>query len=102
MGHQIINDSIRADITKLNHHLQAVVVVVQWLSRVQLPTPRTAALQAPPSTGLPRQGHWRRAPIPSQGILPDAAIEPRLLRCKQTLHCLSHQGSPALGRNSLK
>ena len=39
---------------------------IQSLSRVQLcETPETAAHQAPPSLGFPRQEHWSGLPFPS-------------------------------------
>ena len=48
------------------------------LSRVQLfATPWTAASQAPPSMGFPRQEDWSGPPFPSPGDLPDSGIEPR-------------------------
>ena len=38
---------------------------VKSLSRVRLlVTPRTAAYQAPPSTGFSRQGYWSGLPLP--------------------------------------
>ena len=40
-------------------------------------TPRTAALQAPPSQGCSRQGCWSGLPFPSPGDLPNPGIEPR-------------------------
>ena len=40
------------------------VVVVQWLTRVQLVTPWTAACQAPLSMGFSRQEHWGGLPFP--------------------------------------
>ena len=41
-------------------------VKVKSLSRVQLlATPWTAAYQAPPSMGFPRQEHWSGVPLPS-------------------------------------
>ena len=33
--------------------------------------------QAPPSTGISRQDHWRGLPFPSPGNLLDPGIEPR-------------------------
>ena len=46
------------------------------LSHVRLPaTPRTAAHQAPPSTGFPRQEYWSGLPFPSPGDLPNPGIE---------------------------
>ena len=38
--------------------------------------PRTAARQAPLSTGLPRQEDWSGLPFPPPGDLPDPRIEP--------------------------
>ena len=39
-------------------------------------TPRTVALQAPPSVRFSRQAHWSGLPFPSPGDLPDPGIEP--------------------------
>ena len=51
---------------------------VKALSRVRLlATPWTAAHQAPPSMGFPRQEYWSGLPLPSPGDLPDSGIEPR-------------------------
>ena len=48
------------------------------LSRVRLlATPWTAAYQAPPSMGVPRQEYWSGLPFLSPGDLPDLGIEPR-------------------------
>ena len=38
--------------------------------------PRTAAHQAPLSTGFPRQEHWSGLPFLPPGNLPDPGIEP--------------------------
>ena len=38
-------------------------------------TPRTAARQAPPSVGFPRQEYWSGLPFPSPGNNPDPEIE---------------------------
>ena len=47
------------------------------LSHAQLfAIPCTVALQAPLSTGFPRQGCWSGLPFPSPGDLPDPEIEP--------------------------
>ena len=63
-------------------------------SRVQLfMTPWTAVHQAPPSMGFSRREYWSGLPFPSPGDLPHPGIEPGLLHHRQTLHCLSHQGS---------
>ena len=44
-------------------------VKVKSLSRVRLlPTPWTAAYQAPPSMGFSRQEYWSRVPLPSPSI----------------------------------
>ena len=42
-------------------------------------TPRTAARQAPLSSGLPRQEYWSGLPGPPPGDLPDPGIEPTSL-----------------------
>ena len=56
-------------------------------------TPWTGARQAPLSMGFSRQESWIGLPFPSPGDLSDSGIEPGLLHCRQTLYCLSHQGS---------
>ena len=62
-------------------------VTVKSLSCVRLfATPWTVACQAPPSTGLYRQGYWSGLPCPFPGDLSDPGIEP---------------GSPALQADSL-
>ena len=38
-------------------------------------TPWTAARQAPPSMGFPKQEYWSGLPFPSLGDLPDPGIE---------------------------
>ena len=42
-------------------------------------TPWTAAHQAPPSMGFPRQEHWSGLPLPSPGDLIDPWIKPTFL-----------------------
>ena len=55
-----------------------VKVKVKSLSHVRLfATPWTAAYQAPPSMGFPRQEYWSGLPFPSPGDLPNPGIEPR-------------------------
>ena len=44
-----------------------------------LATPWTAAHQAPPSMGFPRQEYWSRLPFPTPGDLPNPGIEPTVL-----------------------
>ena len=74
-------------------------VKVKSLSRVRLfATMWTVACQVLPSMGLCRQQYWSGLPFPSPGDLPDPGIKPGsptlLPHCRQTLNCLSHQGSP--------
>ena len=57
-------------------------------------TPRSLACQAPLSMELPRQVYWSGLPCPPPGDVPNPGIEPGLPHCRQTLYCLSHQGSP--------
>ena len=59
-------------------------------------TPWTVAHQTPTSMAFSRQEYWSRLPFPSPEDLPNPGIEPGLLHCRQTLHCLSHQGSLCL------
>ena len=80
--------------------LQCMKVKVKSLSRVRLLlTPRTVAHQAPPSMGFSRQESWSGLPLPSLGdrIFP-TRIQRGLPHCRQTLYCLSHQGSPGIHR----
>ena len=66
------------------------------LSHVQLfVTAWTVARQAPRSVGFFRQEYWSGLPFPSPGDLSNLG----LLRCRQILYHLSHQGSPT-GANS--
>ena len=68
-------------------------VKVKSLSHVWLfSTPWT--YQAALSMGFSRQEYWSGLPFPSPGDLPDPGIEPSLPHCRQTLYCLSYQGSP--------
>ena len=46
------------------------------------------------SMGFSRQEYWSGLPFPSPGDLPNPEIELGLLHCRQTIYCLSHQGSP--------
>jgi len=69
-------------------------VKVKSLSRVQLfANPCTVAYQSPPSMGFSRQECWVGLPFPSPGDLPTQELNPGLPHCRQTLYCLSHQGS---------
>ena len=69
---------------------------VKLLSRVWLfVTPWTVTYQAPRSMGFSRQEYWSGLPFPSPGDLPNPGTEPGLPNCRQTLYCLSHQGSPS-------
>ena len=71
---------------------------VKSLSRVRLfETPRTIAYQAPPSMGFSRQEYWSGLPFLLQGIFPTQGSNPGLQHCRQTLYCLSHQGSHQKG-----
>ena len=77
-------------------HYQLGKAKVKSLSRVQLfVTPWTVAYQAPPSMEFSRQEYWSGLPSPSPGDLPD--LNPGLLRFRQMLYHLSHQGSSLLG-----
>ena len=68
---------------------------MKLLSHVRLfATPWTVAYQAPQSMEFSRQEYWSGLPFPSPGDLPNPGIELGLPHCRQTLYCLSHQGSP--------
>ena len=49
--------------------------------------------QAPLSMGFSRQEYWSGLPFPSPGNFPTQGSNPGLPHCRQTLYCLSHQGS---------
>ena len=49
--------------------------------------------QAPPSTEFSRQEYWSGVPFPSASDLPDPGWNPGVLRCRQRLYRLSHQGN---------
>ena len=67
---------------------------VTSLSLVRLSvTPWTIAYQAPPSMGFSRQEYWSRVAFLLQRIFPTQGWNPGLPHCRQTLYCLSHQGS---------
>ena len=69
-------------------------VKLKSLSRVRLfEIPWTVAYQAPPSMEFSRQEYWSGVPLPSPEDLSDPGKIPGLLHCRQTLYCLSHQGS---------
>ena len=68
---------------------------VKLLSCVRLfATPWTVAYQAPPSMGFSRQEYWHGVfHFLLQRIFPTQGLNPGLPHCRQTLYCLSHQGS---------
>ena len=77
-------------------------VPAQSLSRVQLfETPWTLARQAPLSMRFSRQEYWSGLPFPTPRDLPTQGLNPGLLHCRETLYCLSHQGSPCFHSNQL-
>ena len=53
--------------------------------------------QDPLSMAFSRQEFWSGLPSPFPGYLPAPGIDPSLLHCRQSLYCLSHQGSPQRG-----
>ena len=57
-------------------------------------TPWTVAHQAPLSMGFSRQEYWSGLPALLQGIFLTQELNQGLSHCRQTLYCLSHQGSP--------
>ena len=74
--------------------MMEVEVEVKSLSRVRLfVTPWTVAHQVSPSMGFSRQEYWSGLPFPSLGDLLTQGLNPGLPHCRQTLYCLSHQGS---------
>ena len=76
---------------------------VKSLSRVRLfATPWIVAHQAPPSMGFSRQEYWSGLPLPSPEDLPEPGIKPGVPHCRQTLYCLSYQGTSISSRNPPK
>ena len=74
-----------------------ICVKVKSLSHVRLfATPWTVAYQASPSMGFSRQEYWVGYHFLLQEIFPTQGLNPGLPRCRQTLYCLSHQGSPCI------
>ena len=70
-------------------------VKVKLLSHVWLfVTPWTVAYQDPQSMGFSRQEYWSGLPFLLQGIFPTQGSNPGLPYFRQTLYCLSYQGSP--------
>ena len=61
-----------------------------WFSVI----PWTVGCQVPQSMEFSRQEYWSGLLFPSPGDVPDSRTEPMLLRCKQILYHLSHQGRP--------
>ena len=57
-------------------------------------TPWTAARQAPPSMGFPRQEYWSGLPFPSPGDLPDPGIELASLALAGGFFAAGPPGSP--------
>ena len=83
---------------------------VKSLSRVQLlPTPWTAAYQAPPYIGFSRQEYWSGVPLPSLEILCYQVIFKKPLKgrgfpggsdCEESAHNVGDPGSiPGSGRS---
>ena len=61
--------------TGVGCHSLLQCVRVKSLKRVRLlATPWTAAYQAPPSMGTPRQEYWSGLPFPSPGDIPDPCL----------------------------
>ena len=56
-------------------------------------TPWTVAYQAPLSMWFSRQSYWSGLWFPSQGNFPTQGSNLGLPHCRQTVNCLSHQGS---------
>ena len=91
-----INSSFLSSFNRL-HQLNPLILLcsqVKSLSCIQLfAIPRTIAHQAPLSMESSRQEDWNGWPFPSPGIFPTQGSNLGLLHCRQTLQCLSHQGS---------
>ena len=84
-------------------HLEKVKVLVAESCLTLCVTPWTVARQSPLSVEFSRQEcwsgseemqEWREAWVLLQGIFLTQGSNLGLLRCRQILYCLSHQGSP--------
>ena len=74
---QEVNLVVGSGIVRKTDLISEFIIVVQLLSRVQLPTtPWTVARKAPLSLGFPRQEYWIGLPFPPPGDLPDPGMEP--------------------------
>ena len=74
---------------------QILVVVVQWLSHVQLfVTPWTIACQVTLSMRFLRQEYWSGLPFPPLGYLPYPGIEPVSLALAGRCFTTEPQGKP--------
>ena len=91
-------DWLRIIIVFLYWHLcHYVKVKVKSLSPVQLfVTPWTVAYHSPPSTGFSRQEYGVGCHFLLQRIFPTQGSNLGLPHCRQTLYCLTHQGSLSL------
>ena len=61
-----------------------------------LSDPMDCSHQAPLSMGFFRHEYWSGLLFPSPGDFPNPGSNPCLPHCRQTLYCLSYQGSPIL------
>ena len=73
--------------------MASALVYTRAVTSVVTVTLRTVPLQAPLSMGFPRQKHWSGLPFPPLGIFPTQGSKLGFLRCRQTLHRMSHQES---------
>ena len=61
------------------HNYLTTIIVVQFLSHVQLFFDPHVVHQAPLSIGFPRQEYWSGSPFPSLGDLPNPGVKPTSL-----------------------
>ena len=67
------------NLKKATQHCKPTIpaCALSCFSRIRIfAAPRTTALQAPLSTGFPRQEYWSRLPCSPPGDLPDPGIKP--------------------------
>ena len=70
------------------------ICVCQVASVVSDCTSQTVARQDPLSVGFSRQEYWSGLTFPSPGVFLTLGSNPGLMRCRCSLYCLGHQGSP--------
>jgi len=75
------------------HNIDFAMYKWKWSRSVVSDSLRPHGHQAPLSMGFSRQEYWSELPFPSPGNFQTQGSNSGLPHCRQTLYCLSHQGS---------